>query len=67
MHRGNVNINLECLFDQLLPSLDIKPSNTLVNTQGHIKLCDFGVSVQVLHYYYVLLLTLQVTLYIKSI
>lgn len=50
-----------------LPSLDIKPSNTLVNTQGHIKLCDFGVSVQVLHYYYVLLLTLQVTLYIKSI
>ena len=49
MHRGNNYINLECLCDRL-SSLDIKPSNTLVNTQGHIKLCDFGVSVQVLHY-----------------
>jgi len=28
-------------------TLDVKPSNILVSTLGDIKLCDFGVSVQV--------------------
>lgn len=26
---------------------DVKPSNMLVNTRGGVKLCDFGVSIQV--------------------
>ena len=28
--------------------VDIKPSNILVNGHGQVKLCDFGVSVQLL-------------------
>ncbi len=28
---------------------DVKPSNILVNTAGQIKLCDFGVSVQLVN------------------
>ncbi|XP_057303043.1 dual specificity mitogen-activated protein kinase kinase 5-like isoform X2 [Hydractinia symbiolongicarpus] len=28
---------------------DVKPNNMLVNTQGHIKLCDFGVSIQLVN------------------
>ena len=27
---------------------DVKPCNMLVNTQGYVKLCDFGVSVQLI-------------------
>uniref|UniRef100_A0A3Q4C0J0 mitogen-activated protein kinase kinase n=1 Tax=Mola mola TaxID=94237 RepID=A0A3Q4C0J0_MOLML len=28
---------------------DVKPSNMLVNTRGHVKLCDFGVSTQLVN------------------
>lgn len=28
---------------------DVKPSNILVNTRGHVKLCDFGVSTQLVN------------------
>ena len=50
LHRGNALYIRECLIIALLPSLaDIKPSNMLVNSHGHVKLCDFGVSVQLLN------------------
>lgn len=29
--------------------IDLKPSNVLVNSQGQIKLCDFGVSGQLIN------------------
>lgn len=32
-----------------LPNADLKPSNVLVNSQGQIKLCDFGVSGQLIN------------------
>jgi len=31
-----------------VPPPDVKPSNMLVNTRGQVKLCDFGVSTQVI-------------------
>uniref|UniRef100_A0A2K6FSS6 Mitogen-activated protein kinase kinase 5 n=1 Tax=Propithecus coquereli TaxID=379532 RepID=A0A2K6FSS6_PROCO len=33
----------------LLAVLDVKPSNMLVNTRGQVKLCDFGVSTQLVN------------------
>jgi len=45
IHRGTSTRFLETTIDELshLPS-DIKPSNILCNSKGQIKICDFGVS-----------------------
>ena len=39
---------LQYLWTQKIMHRDLKPSNILVNTQGRVKLCDFGVSVQLI-------------------
>jgi serine/threonine protein kinase len=59
IHRGNLflinNISLICIIDShtylfflLKYIIDLKPSNVLVNSAGQIKICDFGVSGQLI-------------------
>lgn len=52
IHRGE---SLQCTqpidggFTHNIHIIDLKPSNVLVNSQGQIKLCDFGVSGQLIN------------------
>ncbi|XP_074651065.1 dual specificity mitogen-activated protein kinase kinase 5-like isoform X2 [Tubulanus polymorphus] len=40
---------LQYLWGMKIMHRDVKPSNILVNTAGQVKLCDFGVSVQLIN------------------
>ena len=47
IHRWKIiSILIEFKIDPI--SRDVKPSNILVNSQGEIKICDFGVSGQLI-------------------
>nr|CAB3263618.1 MAPKK5 dual specificity mitogen-activated protein kinase kinase 5 [Phallusia mammillata] len=43
---SSISFGLRHLWSLRIMHRDVKPSNVLVNTAGHVKLCDFGVSTQ---------------------
>eukprot|EP00054_Salpingoeca_dolichothecata_P002574 m.23206 g.23206 ORF g.23206 m.23206 type:complete len:466 (-) comp13109_c0_seq1:68-1465(-) len=45
---GSVLQGLEYLSSQQIMHRDLKPSNILINSAGSVKLCDFGVSTQLI-------------------
>jgi len=46
LHSSAIAHGLQHLWLLRIMHRDVKPSNILVNTDGYIKLCDFGVSTQ---------------------
>lgn len=49
IHRGNHSMSTWGNRMTERNKIDLKPSNVLVNSQGQIKLCDFGVSGQLIN------------------
>lgn len=44
LYTGELILALECLHDHGIIYRDLKPENVLLDEQGHVRLCDFGLS-----------------------